>query len=106
MTLEVWHDFVDETLHHTGFKKPRETVRRVVVASNRARAKVPNWPLPELPKLVNPRLVSIPKSDLPASFWTDVDKYVETVEHAVQGHLRQRTGPSNSRPTPWCATAR
>jgi integrase len=76
VTLDTWHDFVDETLHHSGFKNPRETVRRVVIASNRARAELPDWPLPEFPLLVNPRLVSIPKSDLPASFWKDVDKYV------------------------------
>ena len=78
MTLEVWDAFVDETLHHSSFKNPRETVRRVVIANNRARAKFTDWPLPELPKLVNPRLVSIPKSELPASFWADVDKYVLT----------------------------
>ena len=77
VTLKVWDAFVDETLHHSSFKNPRETVRRVVVANNRARARFTDWPLPELPKLVNPRLVSIPKSDLPASFWIDLDKYVK-----------------------------
>jgi len=76
VTLDVWHDFVDETLHHSAFKKPRESVRRVIIASNRARAKFTNWPLPELPKLVNPRSVSIPKSELPAPFWKDIDTYI------------------------------
>ena len=75
--LDTWHAFADETLHHSGFKNPRETVRRVVITSNRARAEVPDWPLPEFPLQVNPRLVSIPKSDLPASFWKDVDRYVQ-----------------------------
>jgi integrase len=78
VTLKVWDAFVDETFHHSSFKNPRETVRRVVIANNRARARFTDWPLPELPKLVNPRLVSIPKSELPASFWADVDKYVLT----------------------------
>jgi integrase len=77
VTRKVWDEFVDETMHHSGTRKPRETVRRVVIANNRARTKVHNWPLPELPKLVNPRLVSIPKSDLAASFWADVDRYVQ-----------------------------
>lgn len=77
VTLKVWDEFVEETLHHSGFRKPRDTVGRVVAANNRARAKFPDWPLPELPKLVNPRLVSIPRTDLPASFWEDVNLYVE-----------------------------
>jgi integrase len=76
VTLVVWHAFADETFNHSGFRNPRETVRRVVIASNRARGKFPHWPLPELPKLVNPRLVSIPKSGLPASFWKDIDTYI------------------------------
>jgi hypothetical protein len=75
VTLQVWQDFVDETLHHTGIKKPRETVRRVVAASNRARAKNAGWPLPELPKLTNPRIVSKPESSFPASLWTDFAEY-------------------------------
>src|SRR4029450_13038683 len=41
-----------------------------------ARETVPNWPLPEFPKLINPRLVSIPKSDLPTSLWQDIDVYI------------------------------
>jgi integrase len=76
VTLEVWDGFVEETLHHSSFKKPRESVRRVVIASNRARGKFHNWPLPELPALVNPRLVSIAKSELPAPFWKDIDTYI------------------------------
>lgn len=76
VTLKVWHDFADETLHHSGSKNPRETLRRVVIASNRSRSKFPHWPLPELPKLVNPRTVSIPKEDLPKSFWDDIKDYM------------------------------
>jgi integrase len=76
VTLEVWYAFVEETLHHSGFRKPRATVGRVIIASNRARGKVHNWPLPELPTLVNPRLVSIAKSELPAPFWKDIDTYI------------------------------
>jgi integrase len=76
VTLDVWYDFVDETLHHSGVRKPRGTVGRVVAANNRARAKVHNWPLSELPKLVNPRTVSIPKSEFPAPFWKDIDTYI------------------------------
>ena len=76
VTVEVWNEFADETLHHSGIRKPRLTVGRVIVANDRARARHADWPLPPLPKLVNPRLVSIPRSDLPASLWQDVDNYV------------------------------
>jgi integrase len=37
---------------------------------------MPNWPLPEFPRLINPRLVSIPKDELPTSFWRDIDNYI------------------------------
>ena len=77
VTLQVWQDFVDETLHHTGIKKPRETVRRIVKTSNRARTKDADWPLPEFPKLTNPRTVSKPESDFPASLWTDFAEYAK-----------------------------
>lgn len=76
VTLDTWHAFADETLLHSGFKNPRETVRRVVVTSNRARFEHPDWPLPEFPALANPRLVSCPKSDFPASLWEDFNNYV------------------------------
>jgi len=77
VTFKVWDEFVDETTHHSGTRKPRATVGRVIAANNRARAKFSDWALPEFPKLVNPRLVSVPRSDLPVSFWADVDCYVQ-----------------------------
>ena len=61
---------------NSSFKNPRLTLQRTLKTSNVARATVPNWPLPEFPKLINPRLVSIPKSDLPTSFWRDIDIYI------------------------------
>jgi integrase len=85
VTLDVWYDFVDETLHHSGVRKPRGTIGRVVIANHRARTKIHNWPLPEFSKLANPRTVSIPKGDLPTSFWQDIDTYMQ----------RSRTPPKN-----------
>ncbi len=76
VTLKIWDEFVDETLHHSGTRKPRATVGRVIAANNRARAKFPDWPVLELPKLVNPRLVSSPKTDFPDPFWQDIQNYV------------------------------
>ena len=90
VTLDVWCGFVDETLHHSGVRKPRGTVGRVVAANNRARTKFDNWPLPELPKLVNPRLVSKPKSNFPASFWADVEKYVLASSTPTDGVIGRR----------------
>lgn len=72
VTAEVWNAFVEETLH-AAFRDPRGTIGRVANASNRARRLAPGWPLPELPKLVNPRLVSLPKAHFPESFWADLD---------------------------------
>lgn len=77
VTLNTWREFADETLNLSTFKKPRVTLQKTLQASNKARATVPGWPLPEFPKLINPRLVSIPKEDLPKSFWIDLDMYVE-----------------------------
>jgi site-specific recombinase XerD len=74
--ISHWIAFADETIHHSSFKKPRETVARVVRISNRMRNQAVDWPLPEFPTLLNPRQVSIPKSDLPKSFWDDIDTYV------------------------------
>jgi integrase len=76
VTLAVWQDFMDETLHSSTFKNPRAALQRTLKTSNIARATVPNWPLPEFPKLINPRTVSIPKDDLPKSFWQDIDTYI------------------------------
>ena len=76
VTLAVWQEYKDETLYNSSFKNPRLTLQRTLKTSNVARATVPNWPLPEFPKLINPRLVSIPKSDLPTSFWRDIDTYI------------------------------
>jgi integrase len=76
VTLAVWQDFMDETLHSSTFKNPRAALQRTLKTSNTARATVPNWPLPEFPKLINPRTVSIPKDDLPKSFWQDIDTYI------------------------------
>lgn len=77
VTLDVWEEFVAETLTKSTFRRPRATVRRVIAASSRARATNPDWPLPDFPKLMNPRLMSIPKDALPQSFWADLDAYVE-----------------------------
>lgn len=85
VTQEVWASFADETLHRSTFKKPRATLQRTLRASNTARRLVPKWPLPEFPSLINPRLVSIPKADLPLSFWQDVDTYI----------WKSRTPPKN-----------
>jgi integrase len=76
VTLNVWASFADETLHHSTFKKPRQTLQKTLRASNVARATVPGWPLLEFPPLINPRLVSIPKGDLPSSFWNDIHAYM------------------------------
>lgn len=77
VTLAVWDRFVIETLHHSAFRNPRATILRTIGACNRAKAKIASWPLPELPKLVNPRLVSLPRDGFPKSFWDDVDAYAE-----------------------------
>jgi integrase len=76
VTLAVWQQYTDETLNSSSFKNPRAALRKTLKASNVARAMVPNWPLPEFPKLINPRLVSIPKDELPTSFWQDIDNYI------------------------------
>lgn len=75
VTLDVWDRFVDETLNHSGFRKPRATVCRTISACNRARAKNGDWSLPKLPKLVNPRRVSLPRATFPTSLWDDFDAY-------------------------------
>ena len=62
--------------YNSSFKNPRLTLQRTLKTSNVARSTVPNWPLPEFPKLINPRWMSIPKNDLPPSFWQDIDNYV------------------------------
>jgi hypothetical protein len=72
---ETFERFVDETLHHSAFRNPRGAVGKVVRAANRARAVVPDWPLPELPKLVNPRSVSLPESAFRPSLWADFGQY-------------------------------
>ncbi len=77
VTLEVWQTYCDETLHRSSFKNPRTTLRRTVKTSNAARATISGWPLPELPRLINPRAVSLPRSVLPISFWQDLDRYTE-----------------------------
>ena len=74
-TLGIFDQFVDETLNHSTIKKRRETVARVVRVSNRARHSTPGWPLPELPKLDNPRNFSLPKTVVPSSFWDDLNDY-------------------------------
>src|SRR5450631_2998680 len=76
VTLAVWQEYQDETLYNSSFKNPRLALQRTLKTSNVARATVPNWPLPEFPKLTNPRLVSIPKDELPTSFWQDIDNYI------------------------------
>jgi integrase len=76
VTLAVWQDYRDETLYGSSFKNPRAALQRTLKASNAALVTMPNWPLPELPKLINPRLVSIAKNDLPPSFWQDIENYV------------------------------
>ena len=76
VTLAVWQVYVDETMYGSSFKNPRAALQRTLKTSNVARATMPNWPLPEFPKLINPRLVSIPKDELPSSFWQDIDKYI------------------------------
>ncbi|WP_428667636.1 tyrosine-type recombinase/integrase [Reyranella sp.] len=76
VTLAVWDEFAEETLYKSSFKKPRATLQKTLRACNRARATISNWPLPEFPKLINPRLVSVPKGDLPTTLWKDIDTYV------------------------------
>jgi hypothetical protein len=75
VTLAVWQNYVDETLHRSSVRNPRVKLLRTIRASNLARTTLPGWPLPELPKPVNPRSVSVPKGTLPASFWHDIDRY-------------------------------
>jgi len=99
VTLAVWHEYTDETLYNSSFKNPRLTLQRTLKTSNVARATVPNWPLPEFPKLLNPRRISIPKSDLPASFWRDIDVYSSMSTSSTA------TGRSNWLPTPCDVTA-
>lgn len=77
VTLEVWHEFVDETLNHSTFKNPRATLQKTQRTSNAAHKKVVGWPLPTFPGLTNPRTFSLPKGHLPSSFWNDVDTYAE-----------------------------
>lgn len=77
VTLEVWQEFADETLNLSTFKKPRATLQKTLRTSNAARKAIQGWPLPEFPNLTNPRTWSISRDRLPASFWADVDTYVE-----------------------------
>lgn len=77
VTLDVWHEFVDETLNRSTFKNPRATLQKALRTSNAARKKVPGWPLPEFPNFTNPRTFSLPKDQFPLSFWQDVDTYTE-----------------------------
>lgn len=77
VTLEVWQEFVDETLNHSTFKKPRATLQKTLRTSNAAHKTIPDWPLPEFPPLVNPRSLSLPKDQFLPSFWKDLDTYVE-----------------------------
>ena len=73
--LDVWPEFVDETINRSACKKPRETINRVVRASERARKSDPTWLLPELIGPVNPRYYSLPETVVPQSFWADVNDY-------------------------------
>jgi integrase len=75
VTLAVWQEYTDETLNSSSFKNPRAALQRTLKTSNVARATMPSWPLPEFPKLINPRLVSIARDELPTSFWQDIDNY-------------------------------
>jgi hypothetical protein len=77
VTLEVWQEFVDETLNHSTFKNPRATLQKALRTSNAARKTVPEWPLPEFPSFTNPRTFSLPRDQFPSSFWNDIDSYVE-----------------------------
>lgn len=77
VTLAVWHEFADETLHQSTFKNPRATLQKTLRTSNAARRTIPGWPLPEFPSLTNPRTWSIPRDLLLTSFWSDIDTYVE-----------------------------
>ena len=54
VTREVWQDFVSETLTKSTFRRPRATVRRVIAALSRARATIPDWPIPEFPQAKKP----------------------------------------------------
>ena len=76
VTLDVWREFVDETQNHSTFKKPRATLQKTLRTSNAARKTIPGGPLPEFPAFINPRTFSLPKDQLPSSFWEDVDAYV------------------------------
>lgn len=77
VTVDVWHAFVDETLNHSTFKKPRATLQKTLRTSNAARKTIQGWALPEFPNLTNPRTWSISRDRLPASFWDDIDTYVD-----------------------------
>ena len=77
VTLDVWQEFIDETLNHSTFKKPRATLQKTLRTSNAARKKIPGWPLPEFPNFTNPRTFSLSKAQFPLSFWQDVDTYTE-----------------------------
>lgn len=77
VTLAVWQAFSDETLHQSSIKKPRATLQGVINSSNSARKTRPDWPLPEFPKLVNPRKVSLPEDQFPASLWVDFDNFAK-----------------------------
>lgn len=65
VTLDVWHEFVDETLGHSTFKKPRATLQKTMRTSNAARKTVPGWPLPEFPPSPIPRPSACPRTSSP-----------------------------------------
>lgn len=77
VTLDVWHELVDETFSLSTFKNPRATLQKTLRTSNAARRKILDWPLPEFPNFTNPRTWSVPRDLLPSSFWADIDTYVE-----------------------------
>ena len=90
VTLAIWDAFANETLLHSSFKNPRATLQKTLKASNSARATVPDWPLPEFPPLVNPRLVSIPKNNLPELVLAGHRHLRGEVEHSAEKHLRRQ----------------
>lgn len=75
VTLAVWQAYVDETLNTSGVKHPRLKIQRTSKTSNAARLTMPDWPLPKLPGLPNPRTISMSKDVFPRSFWADLDTY-------------------------------
>jgi site-specific recombinase XerD len=77
VTLDVWHELVDETLNCSTFKNPRATLQKTLRTSNAARRTILDWPLPEFPGFANPRSWSIPRDLLPSPFWADINTYVE-----------------------------